>query len=871
MKKKLFKRISLVLLILFVILLLASMLIVGLFEDRIGNKILTEVNKQLTSELRVEDFDMTVLSSFPNIATNLRGVELDDSGEGILLEAKKISFRFGLFSLLGSSLKVKSVLVSDGAINVQLNKNGKPNYDIFKSSDEGSEAKSTSSLSLKSALLEEMEVIFSNEKEKQEVMANVEEATFSGNFSSKRFSLDSEAKIDCRFIEMDGKRFLAGKQLGYNVDVLVDLKNGLYEIKNADFQLESNIFKINGQVEQLAELTNYDLVFSNDAGNLESIIELLPDEYFEEYQGLKSKGDFVLEGAISGEASKGKNPKIDINLQLENGKITGPQIDGAFKDVSFLVTFSNGRKQDNSTSVFEIKRLKGYFNNELAELKLKVRNLDNPYVDFLMDGVLPLNTVYGMFGNPKISGGDGEIEIKELSVKGYHKDMIRTSRISRVEASGTLEFDDASLTINGEKLILDRGRLMLEDNILNIEDLKLEGAGNEIQFNGNAFNVIPVLFADSLNSKNAELEFQANLHAQTMDIDRLLTFASIGGENPENVLADSLKVEQVLKGERISNFLKGTFDAIIDEFNYGKVEGQAFNGKLRFNNNELDINGKTNAMDGSFDLKSKMYFEDRPRLEAQLVCKEIDVNKFFKQTEDFGQEVLQSKHVSGTLNAKIAIYAFWDEAGAFEEKKLRVLAGVGIENGELKDFEMLEDFSSYVNVKDLRHIKFVNIQNFLEIRNRRLHLPVMFIQSNALNLMINGEHSFDHEIKYNIKVNAGQVLSNNFKNHDPNLNPIKARKKGWFNLYYSILGTLEDYNIKSAKKRVKSDFELSDKRRRDVQYELEQIFGPIEVALEPTEWEDIPEYDEGDTGEDEYIDWEDEEGEELIEWDDDGK
>ena len=50
--------------------------------------------------------------------------------------------------------------------------------------------------------------------------------------------------------------------------------------------------------------------------------------------------------------------------------------------------------------------------------------------------------------------------------------------------------------------------MSLEDNQLLINDIKLEGAGTELILRGKAFNVIPVLFADSINSKNAELEFQ---------------------------------------------------------------------------------------------------------------------------------------------------------------------------------------------------------------------------------------------------------------------------------------------------------------------------------------------------------------------------
>lgn len=49
--------------------------------------------------------------------------------------------------------------------------------------------------------------------------------------------------------------------------------------------------------------------------------------------------------------------------------------------------------------------------------------------------------------------------------------------------------------------------------------------------------------------------------------------------------------------------------------------------------------------------------------------------------------------------------------------KFWVLVGVGIYDGFLKDFEMFEWFFFFVKVKDLWNIKFINIENFFEVKN----------------------------------------------------------------------------------------------------------------------------------------------------------
>ena len=50
--------------------------------------------------------------------------------------------------------------------------------------------------------------------------------------------------------------------------------------------------------------------------------------------------------------------------------------------------------------------------------------------------------------------------------------------------------------------------------------------------------------------------------------------------------------------------MKGKFNAEIEEYNYNKIVGEDFKGKLEFENNELIIVGETSAMEGFFELES---------------------------------------------------------------------------------------------------------------------------------------------------------------------------------------------------------------------------------------------------------------------------
>ena len=718
---------------------------------------------------------------------------------------------------------------------VRIDKQGKTNYSIVKKRKTES-SDNDLALSLEEARLEDVELIFIDERIEQEVKMLIQEAQASGNFSADRFSMKSFAEMQSEFVETKSGRFLIGKRLVYDAELDVDFKNRKYVFKEIDLGIESSMFRVDGTVQNEGKNSDIDLKIESKDGSITTLVELLPEKYLAYFGDFESNGTFFLNSTIKGRLNDKQTPDVKASFGLEDGKISSKKLKNSFKDVSFEGSFSNGKYNNSASTIFNIKNLKGYFNRELIEASLLVSNLDNPKVDFKLDGVLPLSSVYGLFNIPSITGGEGEIEIKDMRVKGRYKDMLLTNKIHNVKATGIFEFDDAGIEINGEDLIVDKGKFQLKGNSLLVNNIKIEGADSEIYLNGKFINILPVLFADSLNSKKAKLKFDAKIASSKLDIDRFVGMLQkpINERFKQKSEVDSLKSAQIQNRKSITNFLEGKLAASIDEFNYNEVYGEDFSGNFVFKNNEVSIKGSTYAMEGQFDLDGKMYFKDAPYLVGKANCGSVNVNTFFKQFENFGQEAIQDKNVSGTLDARLLIKAYWNEQGSFDYDKLNILGDIGIIDGELNDFELLYDFSDYVKIQDLKRIKFTALRNWLEVKKRKVYIPTMYVQSNAMNITVSGSHSFDNKIDYNLKINAAQVLFNKFKKHDPELKPIKPEKKGWFNLYYHVYGKTDNFQVKKDKKHVKRRFAQGDRTKLGIKAELKKAFGSLApLAITP--------------------------------------
>jgi hypothetical protein len=827
----------------FLLVIGGAMVITVFFEDEIGEKLISAVNQQLKTSIEVEDFNLSIFGGFPDVSAELLHVVVEDTEGAPLLEAEKVAFRIHFFSLFKNNIEVKKVIAQNGALQIHIDKAGKANYDIVKRSELPETDKGDLALNIAEAQLQDIELVYNNEATANEVYLVMENAVFSGNFSASQFDLESMAKLRSRFIEQKGTRFLVGKEIGYMAKVFVNLDNGFYDFNKLDVAIDKNVFQIDGFIDRVEAGTDYDLVVNCSKGNLQSVIQLLPEQYLQPVKDFEGSGNFLFNATVKGRQTRWSNPAINATVKMEDGRITSPRLNDDLKDVVLEASFTNGAKKSNKTSIFEISRLKGYFNRELLEGKMKVANLDDPHIQMQLDGAIPMQSIFPLFNNTSITDADGEIEIKNFRVEGMYKDMINPSRISSVSASGALGFDDASLEVHDEDLIFDKGKLSLKDNTLRLSGLHFEGAGSDMVLNGELENLLPVIFADSTNSKNAILRFTSSLEASEMDLDRLVGITKVSEEKKaaagSEIAVDSLQKNRTQKQTWITSFLNGTFEARVANFNYNEIIGEDFIGSFRIENNELAIKGEAKGMEGYFDLDGTMFFTQEPYLTAKIEANEINIKDFFRQSQNFNQDVITEQNLDGSLTARLLIDAFWNEKAEYQGDKLHVLAGISIENGELKDLELLESFSNYIHLEDLRNIQFDDLENWLEIKDNTVHMPVMFISSNALNMTASGKHSFDHKIDYNLKINAGQVLVNRLKPHNPSLKPQDTEKKGWFNLYYNIEGTTNDFDVKTSRRKVMDSFVTSDIQKKRIQEELVKAFGPIEFDTEPQAWQDM--------------------------------
>ncbi|THH39837.1 AsmA-like C-terminal region-containing protein [Neolewinella litorea] len=830
-------------LVLLVIIVLLPLLAVQLFGGPIARQVVGALNERLQTEIVIQDYDLSLLRSFPYLSVDLHGVTVAGSDGSALLASKRLACRLDLSSLFGK-IRINGIVVENGKLQLFTDVDGNTNYQLAgytSVGDEGADAGAGPvEFAIDEARLRNVVLVYQDARLRTDALLTATSATFSGDFGARQYVLNTEAELEVAYLDQEGYRYLDGKSLSLDAHTTIDHIADAYTFAPLRLTAGDLTVEATGSLHPTEAGVVTDLELSSSSGNLEDVLALLPPAYAAPLEELETRGDLSLSATVVGPWSARAYPRFDGRLALTDGRVESPRLDVEARDLDLEASFAYVDGPTGGVQTFSIDRLTGTVDGDEFAVQLRMEDLTDPRITFEADGSFPVAALSGFLASDMLNGGEGTLQLSQVTLGGRYADMVEPRRMGRVSTGGTVTFVDAALTVNGQEVMLPTGTLVLDDNALTLTDLEVETGDTRLQLSGTATNLVPVLFADSLNTRDAALVFNATLSSDHFDVGELLALSGPDAEVQESsgpVTLDSLGQRARERRGRITELLNGRFEATIAEWRWDELAGDNFRGQLLFSPGQVTVRGLTDAMEGEFRIDATTDFGLLTHTRARITADDVDAETFFLQNENFGQEFLTADNLSGRLNARMLLDLYYDDAGEIDYPRLRAQVGMEILDGELHDFAMLENFAFALKSGDLERVRFTRLANFIEISDRTVYLPAMLIQSSAINLTVSGTHTFDQYLEYYVKVNAGQVIANKISRHDDKLEVLPARN-GLFNLYYTITGPLESYVVETDKSAVKDDFRRSAYRRDRIRAALEESFQtPIELlpTLEDTD------------------------------------
>ncbi len=804
-----------------------------IFGDQLIERFVAEANKRIDTPVQTGIIEVSWWEKFPHISIALRDVIIDGSLPGptdTLGIAESIYCTFNAWDLALGNWEVDQIHMENGRLFLVYTELGDNNYTII--AKDTSKIPSGVGFNLEKIKLQDVDLTYLDLRRDQEYQLQLEEIEASLKSASQLYHITVQGGVKSHSFRVKDRMYMEDKEMLLDSKIVYHEPIKKWEFGDTEIAINNSDFSVSGWY-QGTDSSQIDMKISGKNTNIQTILSLLPPEISHTYSAYKSKGQIYFTTELRGEVGENQSPEINIDFGCKQASFFHPEYQKGINNVNLTGNYYSPRAHDLSTARLSLKDINGSMESRSFQGNLTIRNLQNYEILGDFKGTLDLQSWQKFLPKGKVTSASGTMTL-DVSFDGPVKYLKSSKAVDNFKTSGEVALKDLSFNLSKNSLPFRdfQGHFLFNGRDLAISDFSGHIGNSDFLINGLFRNIIAFLF-----SKNQPISIEADLKAQNVDLDELLTGSTkapdvtvVGNQSytsfeisPRLALNFNCGIEHLKFRRFRGRELKGQLD-IADQVALGKdLSVQTLGGEIKLS---VEVNGKS---------KNNLKVQTRSSYDG------IHIDSLFYVFENFNQDFLEDRHLKGQAYAEIDTYMAFDNYLRFKSDQLVVDAGLIIENGELNNFAPMQKLASFVKRKSLANMTFGDLKNDIHIEDRLIHLPNMVVQSNVTTIMVNGTHSFDQNIDYRLKV----PLQSNVVDKDSYYGALEDDGLNT-NLYLKIVGTTKEYRIAYDKEAVKNKIKED---LRDEKWELRDAIRNkgIEDETQELNEDEFFDFDEADS------------------------
>lgn len=816
MKTKGLKRFILSILIFWVVLIIAGMLFSRSFQDKIIAALTDQADRHIKAEihLRKNNIHFSVFKKFPLASVELRDVvvkipddfqfaSLDPMHGDTLLYARHLFLQLNMRQLLRKEYQLEKISIKNGYLQVLTDEQGHSSMNIIAKSSGTTDFRA----SIKSFLLSNVSIYSESANSRMQSSVTIKKGEASGSFTPSNFTVKVKAEGTAEKMVLRNEALKPMQKVKLDATLTKSenqflIHKGLFSIGNIPMQLAGSF--------QSGEKTMVDLLFSAKNVSVKQIDNNLLNDL------LGRKGFDAKAGVLSINASvKGfiehSVPVVKADFVLSGAKVLDTERGIAFSDIYARGLASNHlNRQIRNTFGVKIDSFNISFGNSNQYGSLQLINFKNPSLSAQLTGELTTQDI-NWFAEVKFAQLHSGSIANAIQIKGYPKKEAK----NKYNITGGLTFNNLQLqatTFHSPRIWVN-GNLQIRNNhSLRLDSLYFQALNSNLLVSGNLTN---------FQKKAAEPVFDGSIVSSHLVVE---DFLSKNEENEKREthlrFPDSIIVNGQIK---------------VDSFAFGKFNAANIRGFVSYKNQLLKINGfRFDAFSGttSGDVSIQQYPSKDIQLTAKAFIRRNNLEELFYGFNNFGQEVINSKHLNGFLSGTINYVSSWDDQLHINKGSIIATGDILIEKGELNNYAPLLGLSKFIEVEELKQIKFDNLQTTINIRNKKVLLDQTKIASSAISFSGSGIHDFDNKYEYRLQVGLSDILWKKARKRNKDISEfgyIVQQDKDRTLVPVLIAGKGSSFDVKYDKRTSRANFR--DKMQQEKQ-ELRNLFSNQEVEQE---------------------------------------
>ncbi|MDR1181887.1 MAG: DUF3971 domain-containing protein [Bacteroidales bacterium] len=784
------------------------------FQDKIADMFLMQLYNSTKVEIKHKDISFSLIRKFPMASLQVNDIQVQDlQGENILLQAEKIFLQFNILDLLRNNYTIRRIDISDADLHLIVNEKGENNWDIFLF-DDSTQTKNIE-IRLNTILFKNVKLLFEHYPQKTIISTVVEHLSAKGNFSENIFTTHLSSNMFVNELSVHKTIYLSNQHVQLYTKLHIDTEKNIYSIEGGNFDLDILKFTANVTLSKSEDKYHLQTHISTKNIHIDKIIKKLPESIRKKTNILKPIGILSLTFDMEGEVGKKNKLNMKGRFEWKNGSIENTENSIKLSKLNMKGAFTTTVPQTLSATKIVIDDFSANLNQGHFQGMLEVENLKQPLVNLSINGqldledlhsFLPTNYFYKMTGNADI-----DISLKN---KFTQLEKIMPQDFTHSIIEGNIVFTNALLQLRENENMLENlsGNLRFDNQVIHTDKLTGVIKGNQFELNGKIENVFPYIL-----DNESRLHINAHVYLPELDMDKL--FAKEIKEDKKN-REKQQEQELVFPGNFDFEF---TFK--MDKLSYNQFKAQnaagtvtLFKNILRVENLQINTcNGKLQTTGSIAQTADKDFL-----LKCEAKLSDIDIQKLFLAFTNFGQKNLTDKNIHGTAYSDVTFQAKLQKNITVVPSSIVSVIDVVVKNGELNNFLPLESLSKFVELNELKNVRFAVLENQIRIEHSTITIPSMEIKSNALNLSLLGKHTFSGNIDYQIKLLLKDVLGKKVKNkkQHEDFGEVLDDNTGYVYLHLLATGNIDKpifkWDKKSAKKGLQEQFSSQKDQIREI-------------------------------------------------------
>ena len=756
--KKIFKILGIVLGVVIIALIAAPFL----FRSQLEDLLKQAINKNLNATVDWEEFDLTLFSSFPDAAVQVKNftiINREPFAGDTLASGDFLQLEMGVKQLFKTStdkpIAIDAIELDNAFVNIKVDSLGNANYDIAKENPDAvndtlSDQSGAFTFAVQEYAIKNSRINYLDESTKTFLRLIEVNHEGDGDFSAEISNLNTHTDALASF-DFDGVNYLNNNKIALDAVIEMNLTEQRYTFKENEALVNQLPLVFAGFVKINEENNELDLSFKTPSSDFKNFLQVIPEVYAKNLDGVTTTGDFVVNGRINGVVDEDHIPMLNIEIQSNNASFKYPNLPKTVQDIIIDARIVNETGNVDDTYL-GLNNLNFRIDQDVFNAKGTIKRLTtNPLIDLALKGKLNLANLEKAYPLELEQDINGMLTVDMTTT--FDMESVEKEQYQNIQSSGTASLRDfkyVSPELPNE-LNVAQANLAFNPGTISLQNLEAQTGKTDLNAKGSIENLIPFL----LSKQNLKGRFTVTSNTVDLADFSVVEDSANTAEQSAGTAARAANADTAIK---IPSFLDAGIDFTAGKVIYDNITLNNVKGNLtvadetaRLNNIQSDIFGGKIALNGNVSTKTAT-----PTFGMDLSLSNVNISQSFEGLEMFQQLAPIARALQGALNTNLTLKGNLNDdltpvLTSLAGNALAQLLTVEVDPERMKLLQLLDTNLEFI---DLDRLDLSNLKTQFSFQDGLVTVKPFDFNVKGINIGVSGTHSLENVIDYTLNLDV---------------------------------------------------------------------------------------------------------------------